>query len=788
MLGAIERVERRKAAKHPLEPLLFQTLLLEEVRDGRGEGEREQGITKEVRRDVDRQDRAPVLLRGLGRRDEARGEEERERERRDEDADHVDPVAPAHHEVHDACEHRDDAHREVNALDRADVPHEGRHDDVRGVERRAGGDETRREPAGEREPFVAEERNEQRARREVGAGGCHEQAIDDERAHVSEACPVRRRSARAAAQVVQRPGSMASRAEPSACGPCDTPDPRGSRTSFPSTLTLTDSELPKLVPAPTAPETRRGRRTALAVLLLLSFLVVAWIASPLWIGIALGAVMAFTAQAPFRRLSERLGERRRLAAGLRTLGSGLLCAGVAAVVFYVASGELLAFVEYLRGRLSVGSPSECLGGSVLGFLRRVGVNASALDARIHQRAPGIATGYATTAAAAIVEATTSAVLGLMIALATMYYVLIDWTRLALRLESVLPLDPRHTRALILEFRDVGRGTLVGTIGTALVQGALAGVGYAIGGAHEVATFGLLTAIASLLPIFGTGTIWLPVGIAQIVTGHVFGGVFIVAWGFLVVMTLTDYVIRPRLVGSVLPAAPFFILIALLGGVEAIGLPGISSSRRFSSPSWRCSASTSAKSRTPEAHTAAGSRFGTRFGRSDRGVEATPSADRKSSWVLLLRHMADIPATTAGNRRPGQRNLGQLGRRISDGRVARRADAGPERFNHLPRPPLILRAPREDLMRKPHRSSLLLALPCLAFAVAWPPAEAPPAAALVRRRPRCRRRSGRTRQSSLHRPLRERHGSGSEGAGVPLSSARARAPARPSRGRQVPAAA
>ncbi len=372
---------------------------------------------------------------------------------------------------------------------------------------------------------------------------------------------------------MQHSRSMASRGEPGAGGPCDPPDPRGSRTSFPSTLTLTDSELPRLVAAPTAPETRRGRRTALAVLLLLSFLVVAWIASPLWIGIAFGAVMAFTTQVPFRKLSERLGERRRLAAGLVTVGSGLLCAGVAAVVFYVASSELLAFVEYLHGKLSVSSPSACLGGSVLGFLRRVGVDAGALDVRIHHELQG-ATGYATTAATAIVAATTSAVVGLMIALATMYYVLVDWTRLALRLESVLPLDPRHTRALILEFRDVGRGTLVGTIGTALVQGTLAGVGYAIGGSHQVATFGLLTAIASLLPIFGTGTIWLPVGIAQIVTRHVFGGVFIIAWGFLVVMTMTDYVIRPRLVGRSCHAHPLLILIALLGGVEAIGLPGL----------------------------------------------------------------------------------------------------------------------------------------------------------------------------------------------------------------------
>ena len=48
-------------------------------------------------------------------------------------------------DVGDAHEHRRDAHREVDALDRAHAEHERRDDDVRGVERRADADEARAE-------------------------------------------------------------------------------------------------------------------------------------------------------------------------------------------------------------------------------------------------------------------------------------------------------------------------------------------------------------------------------------------------------------------------------------------------------------------------------------------------------------------------------------------------------------------------------------------------------------------------------------------------------------------
>src|SRR5258708_1153314 len=94
------------------------------------------------------------------------------------------------------------------------------------------------------------------------------------------------------------------------------PPPAGS----PPGLKLSDVELPKVVQTPPAPETRRSYRTALTVLLVACFVVVAWIASPLWVGIAFGIVMAFTMQPTFRTLAARLGERRRLAAALLTVG------------------------------------------------------------------------------------------------------------------------------------------------------------------------------------------------------------------------------------------------------------------------------------------------------------------------------------------------------------------------------------------------------------------------------------------------------------------------------------
>jgi predicted PurR-regulated permease PerM len=100
------------------------------------------------------------------------------------------------------------------------------------------------------------------------------------------------------------------------------------------------------------------------------------------------------------------------------------------------------------------------------------------------------------------------------------------------------------------------------------------VGYLITGVPEAAFFGAATAVASLIPAVGTLLVWVPAGIFLIATGHVAMGVLQFVWGTVVVVGISDYVIRPALIGrhGTMPALLTFT--ALFGGVEAFGLIGL----------------------------------------------------------------------------------------------------------------------------------------------------------------------------------------------------------------------
>jgi len=68
-------------------------------------------------------------------------------------------------------------------------------------------------------------------------------------------------------------------------------------------------------------------------------------------------------------------------------------------------------------------------------------------------------------------------------------------------------------------------------------------------------------------------VWVPVAIFLFVTGHPTRGFIELVWCSLTVIALSDYVIRPRLVGDD-ETPEILTFIALFGGLELFGLSGL----------------------------------------------------------------------------------------------------------------------------------------------------------------------------------------------------------------------
>jgi predicted PurR-regulated permease PerM len=321
----------------------------------------------------------------------------------------------------------------------------------------------------------------------------------------------------------------------------------------------------------TAVDAARGERRALGWAALAAAVAIAWLVMPVGVGILLGTLLAFALQPVFERLKPRLGVGwSALAVVLATLVAlGGALAGLASL--FVSEGKALTS-EWIAS-LGPGGPGHAVVTAVGRVTSRLGLSPEELAARARGLAETVAAG-ATTVAGVIVATAASAALTLFFAMLSMHFILRHWRAVALGTQEALPLRPDYTAALLAEFRRVGRSTLLGTIGTGIAQGMLATFGFWIFGVPEPILFGAAAAVASLVPAVGAALVWLPAGIVLILVGHPVRGGLELVWGAVVVGLVSDYVIRPRLVGGAGHLPSLVTFAALLGGVQVFGLKGL----------------------------------------------------------------------------------------------------------------------------------------------------------------------------------------------------------------------
>lgn len=315
-----------------------------------------------------------------------------------------------------------------------------------------------------------------------------------------------------------------------------------------------------------------AQRRALGTFALAALVALVWLSLPVSSGLFLGTLLAFSLLRVHGRLSAWL-KRPTLAAVLLALSSALATVGGLLVLLYFAVVRGMRVAHSVAQGFEAEGPLRKLLTRFNGATRTSPLGPIDVVSRVRGAAAEAASKL-TDAVAAVAGATFGVVLTLFFTTMTAFFVLRYWAELLERAERMLPLHPVHTRVVLAEFQKVGKEVFVGTMLTGLVQGLLAGVGYALGGVPEAALLAAVTAMCSLVPAVGTLLVWVPVGVGLIVTGHPAAGSFELVWGALVVGVVSDYVIRPRLVGGRGHVPTLLTFISLFGGVRVFGLMGL----------------------------------------------------------------------------------------------------------------------------------------------------------------------------------------------------------------------
>ena len=116
------------------------------------------------------------------------------------------------------------------------------------------------------------------------------------------------------------------------------------------------------------------------------------------------------------------------------------------------------------------------------------------------------------------------------------------------------------------------GTVDGLVLVGLGEGLVLTIAYWALGVPQWLLLGAATAIGAIIP-FGAFVMFSIAALLLVYKGALVGAVVIMALG-LVVLTVADHVVRPYVIGNATRLPFLFVLVGILGGVEAFGMLGL----------------------------------------------------------------------------------------------------------------------------------------------------------------------------------------------------------------------
>jgi len=176
-------------------------------------------------------------------------------------------------------------------------------------------------------------------------------------------------------------------------------------------------------------------------------------------------------------------------------------------------------------------------------------------------------------AVVLVGGLTLATLNIVVAVLGLYYLLIDRGLAWQTMSSMLPFS-RTTLAMLGErFRTMTESMLVGIALTALAQGTVIGVAFALVQLPNPVFWGFVTACASVQPILGSAIVWLPATLL-LVADHQYGRAAALGAVGLLVASQIDNVIRLVVYRRISQIHPLVTLVGAFAGMRVFGLAGL----------------------------------------------------------------------------------------------------------------------------------------------------------------------------------------------------------------------
>lgn len=135
-----------------------------------------------------------------------------------------------------------------------------------------------------------------------------------------------------------------------------------------------------------------------------------------------------------------------------------------------------------------------------------------------------------------------------------------------------PLREEQEETILVSLRTVTKSVLMGGLLIAVLQGLTGGMGLAISGIPAL-FWGTMMGFASLVPVAGTGLIWVPAVAYLALQAKWWTALFLLVWCG-VGVTSIDTFLRPYFMSGATGMSTLFIFLSVIGGLQVFGPVGL----------------------------------------------------------------------------------------------------------------------------------------------------------------------------------------------------------------------
>lgn len=183
------------------------------------------------------------------------------------------------------------------------------------------------------------------------------------------------------------------------------------------------------------------------------------------------------------------------------------------------------------------------------------------------------TSYLSKGAQMIVSEISSFVVNCLVLLFVLYFMLTGGRKMEAYLYDILPFSAKNKEKIINETHVIVKSNAIGIPLLAIIQGAIAAIGYIIFGTPDPILFGFLTCFATIIPLLGTALVWFPLALYLFLSGETASGIGLAIYA-LAVISNVDNVIRFLLQKKLADTHPLITIFGVVIGLTLFGFWGV----------------------------------------------------------------------------------------------------------------------------------------------------------------------------------------------------------------------